>query len=422
MKNLLQSPRDDIIYIEKNGEWKEKMIPWYPTIYDIMKKAKLIPVIILSILMTGCGERNKQSTDTLITVDVTAHYPEKELILQEFLDVEYVPLETNDEFITQGHILAVGNQYILVKNSIDDGDIFIFDRKTGKGLRKINRKGQGGEEYNFISGIALDEDNSEIFVNSTGKKILVYDLSGNFKRSLAYPEDTSYSDMFNYDNDNLICYNASGIYRRKGEDRDGQSYHLVISKQDGSITRNIHVPFEIFKSPMMREGDAIIATRISPIVPYHDNWLLVEISSDTVHNWLSEENTLTPFLVKTPTTDPEIFLTMGTITDRYCFMKTTKMEVDLSKGRGFPSTDLLYDKQENTIFNATVLNGDYLKKQELNMTSFPINDKIAAFQTLAASEIVDAYENEELKGKLKEIAANLDEEDNPVIMLMKYKK
>ena len=310
----------------------------------------------------------------------------------------------------------------MVKNSINDGDIFIFDRKTGKGLRKINRKGQGGEEYNSISGITLDEDNSEIFVNSTGKKILVYDLSGNFKRSLAYPEDTSYSDIFNYDNDNLICYNASGIYRRKGEDRDGQSYHLVISKQDGSITRNIHVPFEIFKSPMMREGDAIIATRISPIVPYHDNWLLVEISSDTVHNWLSEENTLTPFLVKTPTTDPEIFLTMGTMTDRYCFMKTTKMEVDLSKGQGFPSTDLMYDKQENTIFNATVLNGDYLKKQELNMTSFPINDKIAAFQTLAASEIVDAYENEELKDKLKEIAANLDEEDNPVIMLMKYKK
>lgn len=387
-----------------------------------MKKIKLIPVIILSILMTGCGERNKQSTDTLITVDVTAHYPEKELILQEFLDVEYVPLETNDEFITQGHVLVIGDQYILVKNSIDDGDIFIFDRKTGRALKKINRKGQGGEEYNYISKIALDEDNSEIFVNSTGEKIFVYDLSGNFKRSLAYPEDTRYSDIFNYDNDNLICYNASGIYRRKGEGRDDQSYHLVISKQDGSITRNIHVPFDLFKSPIVREGDAIVATRIPPIIPYHDNWLLVEISSDTVYNWVPEENRLTPFLAKIPTTDPEIFLTMGTMTDRYYFMKTTKMEVDLSKGRGFPSADLMYDKQENTIFNVTVLNGDYLKKQELNMTSFPINDKIAAFQILAASEIVDAYEREQLKGKLKEVAADLDEEDNPVIMFIKYKK
>lgn len=32
------------------------------------------------------------------------------------------------------------------------------------------------------------------------------------------------------------------------------------------------------------------------------------------------------------------------------------------------------------------------------------------------------YENDELKGKLKEIAAELDDESNPVVMLIKYKK
>ena len=39
-----------------------------------------------------------------------------------------------------------------------DGDIFIYDRKTGKGLKKINREGQGGEEYTFIQRIVLDEN------------------------------------------------------------------------------------------------------------------------------------------------------------------------------------------------------------------------------------------------------------------------
>ncbi|WP_049778908.1 6-bladed beta-propeller [Bacteroides helcogenes] len=33
------------------------------------------------------------------------------------------------------------------------------NRKNGKGLKKINRKGQGSEEYAFINGIVLDEDN-----------------------------------------------------------------------------------------------------------------------------------------------------------------------------------------------------------------------------------------------------------------------
>ena len=46
-------------------------------------------------IFSGCGG-NKQSEDDLITVDVTAQYPKKELILQDFMDVEYIPLETTD--------------------------------------------------------------------------------------------------------------------------------------------------------------------------------------------------------------------------------------------------------------------------------------------------------------------------------------
>ena len=52
-------------------------------------------------------------------------------------------------------------------------------------MRKWNRRGQGAEEYTFINGIVLDEGKNELYVNSTpSKKILVYDLFGNFKRSL----------------------------------------------------------------------------------------------------------------------------------------------------------------------------------------------------------------------------------------------
>ena len=65
-------------------------------------------------------------------------------------------------------------------NRNNDGDIFIFDRKTGKGVRKINRQGPGAEEYTRINEIILDESNGEIFVKSPGNKILVYDLYGKF--------------------------------------------------------------------------------------------------------------------------------------------------------------------------------------------------------------------------------------------------
>jgi hypothetical protein len=42
---------------------------------------------------------------------------------------------------------------------------------------------------------------------------------------------------------------------------------------------------------------------------------------------------------------------------------------------------------------------------------------------LNASRLVEIYKKDQLKeGKLKEIAASLDEDDNPVIMLVKQKK
>ena len=386
-----------------------------------MKGARLILVSMLPVIMAACGEGNKQPAEKIITVDVKASYPEKEVVLQDFADVEYIALETNDEFITQGDVKAIGKKYILVKNWSNDGNIFVFDRKTGKGIKKINRKGQGAEEYTFINAIVLDEDNDEIFVNCAPmKKIFVYDLAGNFKRSFDHLKDAEYLEVFNYDNDHLICYDISGYYK-DGEPRSNP-YHAIISKQDGSLTRNIPIPFEKIKAPTVQEGEGMAVTSVSPIVPYHDNWLLVETSSDTVYNYISKENKLSPFLVKTPSKDPVVFLTMGTLTDRFYFMTTIKKVFNFKTGRGFPFTDLMYDKQENAIFNANVWNGDYVKKQRVNMTSHPLNGEIATLQVLAANQLAEAYKNNGLKGKLKEIAATLDEESNPVIMLVKYKK
>lgn len=385
-----------------------------------MKPSNFISLIIPLAIYTGCKQAN-QNND-LIIVDVSkTDYPEKKLILQDFMDVEYIPLETTDEFVTQANVLAIGNQYILVKNRISDGDIFIFDRVTGKGLRKINRRGQGADEYISIDAVVLDEENHEIFVNcDSSRKIFVYDLSGNFKRVLAHSEEQQILyNIFNYDRENLIRYDD-------GRNKGVQAYHAIISKKDGSITRSIQIPYDAVKTPMVTVEDGplgIIFAYVAPIIPNRDNWILVETSSDTIYNYQSKNNRLIPFVIKTPSsTDPEIFLNMGMLTDRYYFMQTKKMTWDPTLEGGFPTTDLMYDKKENTLFETTVLNGDYVKKQKVNMISHQVPGEIASFQTLAVNELVEANKRGELKGKLKEIAATLDEEDNPVIMLVKQKK
>lgn len=93
--------------------------------------------------MVGCGTSSTQEKEDLIVVDVSKDYPKKELILQDLFDVEYIPLETTDEFVTLGWLQAIGKDVMIIRNMFAaDGDIFIYDRK-GKAIRHINRKGQG---------------------------------------------------------------------------------------------------------------------------------------------------------------------------------------------------------------------------------------------------------------------------------------
>jgi hypothetical protein len=383
-----------------------------------MKMAKLISVIILFIGMTGCrGE--KSSTDDFITVDVNAHYPEKELILQDFLDVEYVPLETTDEFITQGVVKAVGKDLVLVTNLGINGYIFIFDRTTGKGLRSINRFGQGNEEYSQVTEIILDEENNEMFIiDYPVRKILVYDLYGNFKRSFKFTDTSYYTFTFNYDRDNLICYKSYLSVDNR------QSCHLIISKHDGSIVREIKIPFKEIKTPIVIKGEASVTPTYYQTISYQNNWILTNTSSDTVYKYLPDGN-MKPFIVRTPSIhsmNPEVFFFLSAITDRYYFMHTFKKEFNFETMKGFPGTDLVYVRQGNALFKCSVYNNDFSNKREVSLISRPINQEIVTLQALDAPNLVEAYKKGELKGKLKEIAAGLDEESNPVIMLVKHKK
>lgn len=88
--------------------------------------------IIAVFLLVGCSG-NKDAAQGLITFDITeTPSVHKDLNIQDFMDVEYIPLETTDEFLHQGAIMYVGDKYIALRNMVNDGNIYIHDRS---GLR-----------------------------------------------------------------------------------------------------------------------------------------------------------------------------------------------------------------------------------------------------------------------------------------------
>jgi hypothetical protein len=339
------------------------------------------------------------------------------------MEVEYIPLETNDEYITRGFVQDIDKDLIVVRNSYGDGDIFFFDR-NGKGLKKINRRGQGPEEYTNISRITFDKDKGEMFVIDYTNRVLVYDLDGKFKRSLK-SEDFRFNYFYNFDEDNLICNDSRSM---NTIDNKG---NIIISKQDGSITKEIHIPSEkktLISITIRDEASNMVYRSYPPnffaIIPYFDNWLLVDPSSDTIYRYSPDYN-LTPHIVRIPSIhsmNPEVFLSLNTITDRYCFMQTIEKTYDFTKNDGYPTIDLIYDRQEKAIFEYIVFNDDFTTKQEVNIKQSVANNEIASWQILEAYQLVEDYKKGILKGKLKEIASTLKEDDNPVIMLVKHKK
>jgi hypothetical protein len=100
---------------------------------------------------------------------------------------------------------------------------------------------------------------------------------------------------FNYDNDNLVCYD---------ENNEKNRAFVFISKKDGSITNKVKIPFKKNISLLSKSQNGILFTTVGPshyrtIIPFKGNWYLVEFSSDTVYIFLPDYN-LCPFLVRTP--------------------------------------------------------------------------------------------------------------------------
>ena len=388
-----------------------------------MKRIKTISVMILLVVVSGCG--NKQSNDDIIVVDVTKNYPKKEIILQDFADVEYIPLESADEFLNDGGVRFIDNKFIIVRNRNDRNAILIFDRHTGKALQKISRQGQGPEEYINAVEMIFDEDRRELFVMESFKphRIIVYNIEGQFKRSFKN-EDGAYRNLYNYDRDYLFAGSSGSM------DDVGQIFH-IISKEDGSVVRQIDIPFEKKANlPAITPAGYQIYPGGSALFPYKDGFILIEFSTDTVYSYSADQG-LQPFIVRTPpihsmNSTPEVYLSPRFISERYYFMETTKMDLASyttleSLLIPLPSKDLVYDTQDKAIYEYKLYNADITNKTEVDFRG-PRNGEIIFIEVIDAYKLVEYYQKGELDGHLKQIASTLDEDDNPVIMIAKHRK
>ena len=388
-------------------------------------------LILLSIILFGCqsGNRKPVQTGELTVIDISKNYPKKEILLQDIADIEYVPLETTDDVLLgqMSFLSYISDKYIVVFDF--SGDIFVFNR-NGKIISHFNRTGQGGEEYTRIGGgiVILDEKNEEIFVGTnTTNRILVYSINGTYKRTLKFSDDLMIWEAYNFDDETLLVYDMYASYRGA---KNMEKPYMLMSKKDGSIvhTFDINLPVRYSNRVAINLGNNMFtsASISTPNNRYfgHQDFVIADISSDTIYR-LTNNRDLTRWLVRKPSVHSSELKTVWSVpltTDKFIILHTTELDyIAAEKGSYIPSKTLMYEFATGEINEVSIVFDDFAKRQWPLINLVPDIPKNMSAYMFPPHLIIAAYEAKKLKGDLEKLAPTLDAEDNPVLVIVKFK-
>jgi len=385
--------------------------------------------LLLSIIMMGCQFNSQQSEiGDLPVIDLSKSYPEKKISLRNIADIEYVPLEiTNDVLLGPNSILTyVSDKYIVVFDLLQD-EIFVFNRK-GKIVSHFSRKGQSGQEYTGISGIVFDEKNEEIFVSDVSTyRFLVYSINGEYKRTLHYSKKLMFIYAYNFDDETMLIYNND---RGVINENYSETPFVLISKKDGSIVSNIDIRLPVRYPNRALEaidmGGQKGTTAVNIYTPYNiygcKDYILSDISSDTIYR-LAKNRVVTPMLVRTPSvhssTPPTVWSTLLT-TDKFIVLYKTVLDFTAKKKEENTSETLMYEFETGQTSKVTFLNEGWEWFPPVVVIGVDVRENMFAGM-LSSIVLKKYYKKLQMRGELDENVKMPDEDDNPAVMIVKFK-
>lgn len=400
-----------------------------------MNKKKYFHSFLAISLITSCL-RNNLPIEGLPVIDVDKNYPEKEFLLTDIADITYVHLNSNsNEFLYKGTIGYITENTFVVKDGVS-GSVLFFS-KEGIPQSRFNRYGDGPEEYLSIIGnlIIYDETTDDVFIHTPSTNFIqVYSSQGIYKRKLLLPQDVKLSQMDFFDTQSLIVFDEGGrLYKaqpKTSEDHNDyptysiDSSFFLISKSDGQILDYIQMSASqtdlSFKTP---NGNPMMMFFVS-IVKHSEGFLLCNPETDTVF-FYSKNKELTPIIHKTPLVnnmDTKIILNNCIDVDKYQFMEIQTVGYEYW-GDNNRNKYYIRDKQKDEVYRQKIMLPDYIDKEIIirpNGNNFFHNNSMHI--ELDLIELKQAYRENRLRGKLKELVTTLNEfEDNNVFAFIKFK-
>lgn len=387
-----------------------------------MKSAILYFLLIL--IVTACNKGYKKSNEGIITFDVTEEYPKRVIDIHDIAEVEYLIPQSKDSFLFTNFVY-LSNNYIVAFNYFEWN--FVFFDKLGNPISNIARNGQGPEEYVMPLWIQLySEENDDFFIATLPNKIQVYNKQGDYKRTLQLRGDSlhlSIDAIYDYDKEYILCHDNDSAYHYP---------FYLISKQTGAI-KNIDLycsqKVDMSKMEVKQNGEyRSIRANAAYAIKNNTGIILNSYSSDTIFH-LSQDLKLTPFFVRTPsihTMKDPVFLTGFIETNKYLFFSLEEFSYAFnreSKEKGF-----MLDKDSNTFYQVDIKNRDYegqelivspIKMTSLVKSECSSNPQIGV-RALFIEKLRESLNNKHLNGKLKDLVLSSDDDDQFILMIMRF--
>ena len=169
-------------------------------------------ILILSLFVLSCNNVSKMSENQITTFNLTELPKLTPLKLSDlgFIDIEYIPLETNEQSIISGtndliggNKLIVGTGFYLVKYF----KTILKFQSNGSFVARIGTLGRGPNEFLVAHDVDVDEINQNIYVLAGWqKKFFVYSDNGKLIRTFQIP---FFSNEFSFFEKEILCYSEN---------------------------------------------------------------------------------------------------------------------------------------------------------------------------------------------------------------------
>jgi len=343
-----------------------------------------------------------------------------------FESIEYIPLETKSEcLIGNNPILYVTNEFIV---TITSGNCFVFDRLSGLFLGKIGNRGRGPNEYSQTpQGIIVNEQEKTIFLGQ-GNRLIEYSLTDMSVNPQSIRVRPLLNDKLAYITKNIwvvALLNVAG----------NNPNQLLFFDREGMIDS---IPNHYFFTPKTNE------VWINPIENFfyrYDNDLYYKhLYNDTIFKiadkklypeWIFETKKSPQLLYQlrdNPSTLSKEMANYHLIypileTDQYLFFNVTYQN---------QRHTYLFDKKIHQL--KELENGGFINDIDAGLTFWPAftnqnQDLVCAYHADILKEEIslkglNEQNDKDILGfkKLRTLVAQLNEEDNPIVVIVKLKK